>query len=74
MALSATDLQSRIDSLRKARDSGVLMVRHEQEITQFRSLAEMNAILASLEAELATSQETAAKPRVRYVSQDTKGY
>lgn len=73
MALSETELQTRITALRKARDSGVLIVRHGDEMTQFRSLAELNKILADLESELATSQGT-SRPRVKYISQSDKGY
>ena len=73
MALSESQLQIRIDALRKARDSGVLMVRHGDELTQFRTLAEMDKILADLEADLATTQGT-KKSRVRYISQSDKGY
>ena len=72
MALSQSELQARIAALRKARDSGVLMVRHGDELTQFRSLAEMNAILGELEAELA-GMTGEAKPRVRYITQTGKG-
>lgn len=70
MALSPTELQARITAIRKARDSGVLILRHGDEMTQFRSLAEMDKIIADLEAELTGR----TRPRVSYVRQDSKGY
>lgn len=73
MALTAEQLQARIDALRKAVDSGVLMVRHGDESTQFRSLSEMEKILARLEGELAAANGT-PKTRVRYIEQGDKGY
>lgn len=73
MALSEAQLESRITAIRAARDSGALLVRHGDTSTQFRSLAEMNAIIADLESQLATLQDT--KPtRVRYVRQCGKGF
>jgi hypothetical protein len=46
-------LQARLEALKKARDSGALMVRHGDTSTQFRTLAEMNQIIANLEGEIA---------------------
>lgn len=70
MALSQLELESRIAALRKARDSGVLIVRHGDELTQFRTLAEMDKILAGLEDELSGR----TRPRVSYIEQSSKGY
>ena len=47
MPLTTDQIQARIDALRT---SGVLMVRHGDTTTQFRTLAEMDSILADLQA------------------------
>jgi hypothetical protein len=73
MALTATQIQTRIDAIRKARDSGVLLVRHGDTSTQFRSLLEMDQIITSLQREL-NSVNGVKRSRVNYIRQDTKGY
>jgi len=73
MALSESEIENRITSIRKARDSGVLIVRHGDTSTQFRSLAEMDKIISDLEAELSAAQGV-KKSRVRYLQQCDKGY
>ncbi len=73
MSLTATQIQARIDAIRKARDTGVLIVRHGDTSTQFRSLAEMDQIISSLQRELNGVNGT-AKSRVNYIEQRTKGY
>lgn len=70
MALTAEQIAAQLDSLKKARNSGVLIVRHGDESTQFRSLAEMDKIIASLEGQLATTK----RKRVRYIQESCKGY
>lgn len=72
MALTESQLNTRIAALRNARDAGVLIVRHGDTSTQFRTLAEMNAILSDLEGELAKVQGV-VRSRVNYVKQCTKG-
>lgn len=72
MALTAAQIQSRIDALEKARDSGVSMVRHGGTITQWRTVAELDNILAGLYARLDNTNGT-TKPRVNYVQQNSKG-
>lgn len=73
MALTPSEIEARITALRKAIDSGVLIVRHGDESTQFRSLAEMEKILAKLEGDLAAANGT-KRSRVRYIEQCGKGY
>ena len=73
MALTATEIQARLTALYKARDSGALIVRHGDESTQFRSLAEIEKIIASLEGQLAAANGEPRK-RVRYVEQPCKGF
>jgi hypothetical protein len=46
--------QSQIDALKDAIATGVRTVRHGETETEYRSLAEMMAILAQMEAALAT--------------------
>jgi hypothetical protein len=72
MALSQAEIERRIAAIRKARDSGVLIVRHGDESTQFRSLDEMDRILAGLEGQLGTVTGT-KKKRISYIRQDSKG-
>lgn len=74
MALTATQIQARIDALQTARDAGVLRVRHGDTQTEFRSLDEMDRILASLKRDLAAANGTSPKSRVNYIEQTSKGY
>ena len=74
MALSASDLQGRINALQQARDAGVLQVRHGNDQTIFRSLAEMDATLARLKAQLDSVNGTTPRSRVNYLRQDSKGF
>jgi len=72
MAETAEQVQAKITAIRNARDSGVLLVRHGDTQTQFRSLAEMNSIIADLEGQLSTLQGKARR-RVSYIRQNCKG-
>jgi hypothetical protein len=65
--------QAQIDALKAARNSGALRVSYEGKSTEYRSLADMDAIISDMEGELATT--TTAVPRVRqlYVTTD-KGF
>jgi hypothetical protein len=73
VALSQSELESRIREIRAARDSGVLIVGHGDTRTQFRSLAEMNAIIADLEKQLDEATSTTPRKRVSYLEQRCKG-
>lgn len=66
---TTVELQARLTSIKKARDSGVLLVRHGETTTQFRSLREMDKIIAELEGEISG----ATPRRVRYMYQKGKG-
>lgn len=68
---TTTELSLRLVELRKARDSGVLTVRHGETLTTFRTLAEIDSIIADLEGEIAAS--TAPRRRIRYLFQSGKG-
>jgi hypothetical protein len=73
MAMTADQIQARIDTLQAARDSGVLMVRHGLDYVTYKSTVEMDQTLKRLKAQLAAVLGT-AKPRVNYTVQKTKGY
>lgn len=62
-----TDKQAELASIQKARNSGVLMVRHGDVMTTFRSLAEMDKIIASLTAEIAKLADTAQVRQYRFI-------
>lgn len=66
-------LALRLEAIRKARDSGVLELRHGDESTTFRSLKEMDSIIRQLEDEIAAANGV-KKPRVRYITQYCKGF
>lgn len=68
MALTTAE-QAQLDALKKARNTGVLLVRHGDISTQFRSLAEIEQIIAKLQAKA----DAGTKPRVKYPFQQTKG-
>lgn len=72
MALTASQIEARITAIQAARDSGALLVRHGDTSTQFRSLAEMDSIIADLEAQLDRANGVTRK-RVRYIRQCSKG-
>ncbi len=52
-----TQLQTRIETLKAAIDSGVLRVRHGETETLFRSMDEMNRALTRAEDELFSLQD-----------------
>jgi hypothetical protein len=68
----STTITSRLEALKKARDTGVLTVKHGETLTTFRTLAEIEKIIASLEGDLAAANGT-AKRRLRYMYQSGKG-
>lgn len=69
-----SDKQARLARLKKARDSGALSTRHGEESITFRSLAELNSIISSLEGEIAgLSDPTTVPRRMRYLYQSGKG-
>jgi hypothetical protein len=73
MALTATDIQTRIDQLQKVRDSGTLTLRHGDTQTTFRSLDELNRTLQDLYRQLNAVNGT-KRSKVNYVKQRTKGF
>lgn len=73
MSLTIQQIEARLFAIRQARDSGALMVRHGDTTTQFRSLAEMDSIIADLEAQLAKARGRPRK-RIGHIVQTSKGY
>ena len=67
-----SDKQARLAALRKARDSGVLRVRHGDTETMFRSLSAITQIIRDLEAEISTLSGTTRRG-LRYIYQPGKG-
>lgn len=67
-----TDLQTRLENLKKLRDGGVSAVRHGETFTQNYSLAEINQAIAALEGEIAGLSGTPRR-RVKYFFQSGKG-
>lgn len=73
MALSQSEIDARITALRKSMDAGVFSVRSGDEFTQFRTLAEMESLLARLQGELDALTGTTRRP-VRYIRQRGQGF
>ncbi|TIW08084.1 MAG: hypothetical protein E5V66_28345 [Mesorhizobium sp.] len=71
MTDSAT-ITTRLEALKKARDTGVLTVKHGEALTTFRSLSEIEKIISQLESDLAAANGTPRK-RLRYGYQSSKG-
>lgn len=74
MSLTITQLQSQLDAITKARNSGVLMVRHGDTHNTFRTLAEMNQTIAVIQRQITAMGGGVKKSRVNYVTQRTRGY
>lgn len=73
MSESLEALQARLAKIKKARDSGVLSVSHNGSSTTFRSLAEMDKIIAGLEGDVDAAAGAARPRRTRYAYQRDKG-
>jgi hypothetical protein len=73
MSLTTGQLQSQLDAITKARNSGVLMVRHGDTHTTFRTLAEMNQVIATLTRQIAAASGK-KRSKVNYIEQRTRGY
>jgi hypothetical protein len=65
--------KKRLAAIRKAYDTGVLVVRHGDTTTTFRSLSEMERIISRLEDEIAGLEGKRLRPRVKYITQRRKG-
>lgn len=69
---TTSELQTRLEALKKARDTGVLTARQGDNLTTFRSLSEIERTIAALENEIAAAGGTSRR-RVRYAYQSSKG-
>lgn len=64
--------ETELAALKTARNSGVLTVRHGETLTTYRSLAEIDSIIAKIEAEIAADAGQRRR-RVNYFVQTGKG-
>jgi len=69
---TVAELQARLDALRKARDSGALTVRHNETLTTYRTLNEINQIIAQLESEI-SGLGAKSRRRRKFVYESSKG-
>ncbi len=72
-ALTEDQINARLSTLYTMRDSGVLIVRHGDTSTQFRSMNELLRAISILEGQLNTAQGR-VRSRVSYIRQNSKGY
>lgn len=72
-ALTEAQINAKLATLYTMRDSGVLILRHGDTSTQFRSLDELLRSIRILEGQLNTAQGK-VRSRVSYISQPRKGY
>lgn len=72
-ALTADQINERLDTLYAMRDSGVLIIRHGDTSTQFRSMADLLKAIRILEGQLKTALGV-TRSRVSYIRQSRKGY
>lgn len=71
--LTEAQISARLDVLYGMRDSGVLIVRHGDTSTQFRSLDELLQAIRILEGQLGKAQGK-VRSRVSYIRERCKGY
>ncbi|AEH88185.1 phage head-tail joining protein [Mesorhizobium opportunistum] len=72
MSIATSELQAMLDTLRRARSSGVLMIRHGDERVDYKSDADMQAAENALEKQIALANGT-SRPRLRRAYQSSKG-
>jgi hypothetical protein len=72
-ALTEVEINKRLTVLYTMRDSGVLIIRHGDTSTQFRSLDELLQAIRILEGQLNKAQGK-VRSRVSYIRQSRKGY
>lgn len=74
MALTADQIQARIDALQKSRDAGVLIVQHGTDRIQYQSFLDMQRALTSLKAQLVAVSGATPRSHVNYIEQRSKGF
>lgn len=72
MAQTEAEIRVQLIQLYNMRNTGVFSVRDGETSTQFRSLKELNELIASLEGAL-PDNATARRRRPRYIVQRSKG-
>lgn len=65
-------LQAQLEALKTARNSGVLIVRHGDEQVTYRSRAEIDSIIDSIQGEI--DKANGVKKTPKYIEQCGKGY
>lgn len=73
MATQAEILE-KITALENARDSGVLRARHGDREVQYRSLAELNAAIAALRIDYASTGGVLEQPSIVRIRSAGRGY
>jgi hypothetical protein len=73
VALDLTEMNELLDDLKRARASGVLVVKHGDTTTTYRSVDEITKAISEIEGDIAKATGRRRR-RVRYVSQRSKGY
>lgn len=63
-------LTIRLEALKAARDTGALSVRHGDTSTTFRSLSEINKIIADLENQIALATNSTRIRTIRFNTPD----
>lgn len=73
MAIEVTEMKEMLDELVRARSSGVLVVKHGDTTTTYRSIAELERAISALEGDIAKA-EGRRRRKVRTITQRSKGY
>lgn len=73
MGLTVDEMKEMLDNLVRARSSGVLVVKHGDTTTTYRSVSELNAAIAALKEDIARASGKRRR-RVHYITQRSKGY
>lgn len=66
MAMTIDELEAQRDAIRRAIRSGARMVRHGEKIVEYRSVAELQAALDDVQAQI-TEVTGTRRGRVRYM-------
>ncbi|TIV09034.1 MAG: hypothetical protein E5V74_07745 [Mesorhizobium sp.] len=68
----SSEINTRLENLKKVRDTGVQTVKHGEALSTFRPLSEIEKIVGTLEQEKAAADGKSRK-RVRLMFQSSKG-
>jgi len=72
-AMTADQIQAKIDTLQAARDAGVLRVRHGTDYVDYKSSTEMDVTISRLKSQL-DEVNGAKRSNVNYIEQRSKGF